>query len=278
VKCGGLVEGEYDMERLKAPGAAMAVAALVAGFLGGFLGALSFLLAAGAVGSMLMAFTFDYRCQDCDRVASQRFMFEGERNDIRDRRASYFMRAGLMAVGAVVVGGFWIAAVLAGAGGKAADAPTATVKEARISPLDAMEKAGDVEGLARALRQPLMRDAAATALGKAGDNAVPFVLPALEDADEYTRRAALRVLTRIAPRTDRALDALVRVVQRDTVPGVRADAMRVLGAAGPAAKRAVPIIEPLLADYHLGFTAAAALDQIAPDTDWGARRKALTAK
>lgn len=275
MKCAGLVEGDYDIERLKLPGGVVIVLGLAAGFLGGFLGSLSLLLAGAAVGSVLMAFTFQYRCQDCGRVASQRFMFDGERDDIRDRRATLFMRAGLFGVGAAVAAGFWVAAVLGGARVKPpAESAVASVAE---SPVAALERAGDIEGLGRALRDPIKRESAAAALEKLGNNAVPFVLPALEDADEYTRRAALRVLEHIGPRTDRAVDALVRVVQRDSVSGVRAGAINVLGAMGSAAKRAVGVIEPLLADYHLGGTALSALQRIAPDTDWRARKKALKA-
>lgn len=276
MKCGGLVEGDYDVQRLKLPASAMAVVAIGAGFFGGFLGSLSLLLAGTAVGSVIMAFTFQYRCQDCDHVASQRFMFEGERNDIRDRRATLFMRAGLLGAGAVVAAGFWTAAVLAGVRVKPPVA-SSSVTTAE-SPVATLQRAGDAEGLARALRDPLLRESAATALGQLGHNAVPFVLLVLDDPDEYTRRAALRVLARVGPRTDRAVDALVRVVQHDRVSGVRAGAIDVLGAMGHAARRAVPVLEPLLADYHLGGTARSALERIAPDTDWRARKKALQAR
>jgi hypothetical protein len=49
----------------------------------------------------------------------------------------------------------------------------------------------------------------------------------------------------------------------------------VLGKAGSAARRAEPVLEPLLADYNLAGTAESALRRIAPATDWAAKRKAL---
>lgn len=118
VKCGSLVEGDYDVEKLKVPGAVVMALAVVGGFVGGFLGSLALGLAMGAVGSAVMALTFRYRCQDCDAMPPERLLLEGERNDIRDRRATFFMRAGLMGAGSVIVAAFWIAVLLARHGRK----------------------------------------------------------------------------------------------------------------------------------------------------------------
>lgn len=282
MKCGALVEAESDVEKLKLPGAAgIALGALV-GFLGGFLGSLAVLFALAAVGSVVMALTLQHRCQDCSHAVSERSLLDGERNEVRDKRAQSFMRAGLFGLGSLVAAWFWITAVMVSAGSKApaaaTDNGTLGASSGVQAEVDALERAGDVEALAAKFRDPFARETARPALERLGSKSVPFLLPILDDADEYTKRATLLTLAQIEPRTERALDALIAFVQREKVPHLRARAIDILGKAEGAARRAVPALEPLLADYNLAGTAERALSKIDPSTDWAARRAALHAK
>jgi hypothetical protein len=282
LRCREIVTGSPDLERLKIPGGAAMVMMIGAGVLGGFLGGLAFGFAAGALGSVLMAQSFRYRCTGCGTVAPERILIEGERGEIRDRRNTLLIRGGLMAAASLVAGVLWIQAVLA-----TVQTPPAT-NTAVLGPerpgtgpdIAALEKARDSVALVAILvREPLHRDRAAEALARLGDNAVPALLPVLTRGDEHAKRKALSVLERIAPRTERAIDALVAFVRTETNPYVRGDAIDVLGAAGSAARKAaVPVLEPLLADYAMAGTAESALRRIAPDTDWAAKRKALRKK
>lgn len=279
LRCREIVTGSPDLERLKIPGGAAMVMMVAAGVLGGFLGSLAFGFAAGAVGSVLMAQSFRYRCTGCRAVVPDRTLIEGERGEIRDRRNTLLIRGGLMAAASVVAGFLWIQAVLATVQRPATDTAMLGPRPGTGPDIATLEQARDSEALVAIVEhEPLHRERAAEALARLGDNAVPALLPVLTRGDEHAKRKTLSVLERIAPKTDRAIDALVAFVRTETNPYVRADAIDVLGAAGSAARKAVPVLEPLLADYPMAGTAEAALRRIAPEIDWAAKRKALRKK
>lgn len=280
LRCKSLVEAAPDHERLKLPGGAAMGGALLAGVLGGLLGGLTAGFAAAAVGSVIMAQTLRQRCSECRAVVPDRALIEGERTELHDKRATLFMRAGLMAAGSAIAGFVWLQAVMATADVSQVPPSSAATGVASDAPdVAALAAAGDAEGLAAVVeKHPLQREAAVEALGRLGDNAVPALLGLLSRADQHGKRAALNVLKRLAPRTERAVSALTAFVQAETQVSLRAQAISVLAEAGPNARGAVPVLEPLLGDYALGGTVESALRKLAPETDWGAKREALRAR
>lgn len=90
-----------------------------------------------------------------------------------------------------------------------------------------------------------MREAAADALGRIGEPAVPELVRMLQDPDPALRRQAADVLARIGPRAGAAVPQLTLALD-DADPQVRRSAARALGQIGPDAAAAVPTLMRIL--------------------------------
>lgn len=84
-----------------------------------------------------------------------------------------------------------------------------------------------------------MREAAAVALSRIGEPAVPSLIEALRSPDPTLRQQAADTLARIGPGAAAAVPALTALLE-DADPRVRKSAARALGQIGPAAADAVP--------------------------------------
>lgn len=84
-----------------------------------------------------------------------------------------------------------------------------------------------------------MREAAAVALSRIGEPAVPSLVAALHSPDPALRMQAADTLARIGPGASKAVPPLMELLQ-DPDPRVRKSAARALGQIGPAAADAVP--------------------------------------
>ncbi len=94
---------------------------------------------------------------------------------------------------------------------------------------------------------PLVRDNAAFALGELGDKrAVPFLIKALKDPDEWVRKSATKALGIL--KSKEAFDAIAECLN-DSSPSVRRTAARSLAQLGD--RRAIKLIEPLLSDENV---------------------------
>ncbi len=84
-----------------------------------------------------------------------------------------------------------------------------------------------------------MREAAAVALSRIGEPAVPALVEALQSPDPNLRQQAADTLARIGPAASTAVPALTALLD-DPDPRVKKSAVRALGQIGPAAATAVP--------------------------------------
>jgi HEAT repeat protein len=84
-----------------------------------------------------------------------------------------------------------------------------------------------------------MREAAAVALSRIGEPAVPALVEALKSPDPNIRQQAADTLARIGPAAANAVPALTGLLE-DPDPRVKKSAVRALGQIGPAAATAVP--------------------------------------
>lgn len=84
-----------------------------------------------------------------------------------------------------------------------------------------------------------MREAAAVALSRIGEPAVPALVEALKSPDPNVRQQAADTLARIGPAAANAVPALTALLE-DPDPRVKKSAVRALGQIGPAAATAVP--------------------------------------
>lgn len=84
-----------------------------------------------------------------------------------------------------------------------------------------------------------MREAAAVALSRIGEAAVPALVEGLRSPDAAMRQQSADTLARIGPSAAKAVPALVELLE-DSDPRVRKSAARALGQVGPAAAEAVP--------------------------------------
>lgn len=84
-----------------------------------------------------------------------------------------------------------------------------------------------------------MREAAAVALSRIGEPAVPALVEALQSPDPNLRQQAADTLARIGPAASTAVPALTALLD-DPDPRVKKSAVRALGQIGPAAANAVP--------------------------------------
>lgn len=84
-----------------------------------------------------------------------------------------------------------------------------------------------------------MREAAAVALSRIGEPAVPSLVEALKSPDPNMRQQAADTLARIGPAASSAVPALTALLD-DPDPRVKKSAVRALGQIGPAAATAVP--------------------------------------
>jgi hypothetical protein len=84
-----------------------------------------------------------------------------------------------------------------------------------------------------------MREAAAVALSRIGEPAVPALIEALRSPDPNMRQQSADTLARIGPAASNAVPALTALLD-DPDPRVKKSAVRALGQIGPAAAAAVP--------------------------------------
>lgn len=90
------------------------------------------------------------------------------------------------------------------------------------------------------------QEAAALALGRIGESAIPDLVEALSSPDATVRRKAVEVLGRMGGDSAPAVPELVKLLDDPDV-AVRKAAIRTLGQIGPAAKEAVPaLVQTLL--------------------------------
>jgi HEAT repeat protein len=111
-----------------------------------------------------------------------------------------------------------------------------------------------------------VRRGAALALGKIpGDRqvAVPALIEALQDKDESVRESAARSLGSIGQKPESAVPALLAALQEDRGP--RQEAMDALIKFGPAARTTVPALIVMLKEDDLTWFAARVLGGIGPD-------------
>lgn len=119
-----------------------------------------------------------------------------------------------------------------------------------------------VSALNDAIRDPDpdVRRSAASALGRIGapaEDAVPELIPLLDDQSAAVRAEAARALGRIGTAAREAIPALIgRLSDPDSV--VRAEAAGALGRFGPAAKQAASALAETLAENHNACCCAAA--------------------
>ncbi len=91
----------------------------------------------------------------------------------------------------------------------------------------------------RVVRLPTVKDAAADALGRIGEEALPALVETLRDKNPAARRQAAHAIGLIGVGDPRAVNAL-RDLLFDPDETVRQQAARALGSMGPAAKAAIP--------------------------------------
>ena len=112
--------------------------------------------------------------------------------------------------------------------------------------------------------RPVLREAAARALGRVGvdaSTAVTELESTLDDPDGSVREAAAVSLGRIGPAAAPAVPALVERLS-DPLPPVRRAATEALGRIGPAASNAATRLEELRGDPRLGEAVRVALMRI----------------
>ena len=113
-----------------------------------------------------------------------------------------------------------------------------------------------------------LREYSAMSLGACGSlakNAVPALIQTLEDEKEPVRMRAVEALERIGPDAAEAVGPLMEYIKRHakSYVDVRTPAIQALGAIGPAAKDAVPMLLNLLQDAREPrYPAAEALGKI----------------
>jgi hypothetical protein len=100
----------------------------------------------------------------------------------------------------------------------------------------------------RPMQQWTEQEAAADALGRIGQAAVPELMPALVSPDPNIKLKAIEVLGRMGPEAQGAVPVLTTLLQ-DPEERIRKATARTLGQIGPAAKDAVPslirtLVEP----------------------------------
>jgi HEAT repeat protein len=98
---------------------------------------------------------------------------------------------------------------------------------------------------------------AAEAIAEYGSDAVPLLLPLLDDDHEKTQELACLALVRLGPEAEAAVPALTSKVARRDCP-FRRDAMLALRQIGPGASAAVPTLIGVLSDEDAGYRKAAA--------------------
>ncbi len=122
---------------------------------------------------------------------------------------------------------------------------TSAVQEAGKMKLK--EAFGKLTELLEKDESPLVRDNAAFALGELGDNrAVPYLIKALRDSDEWVRKSAAKALGIL--KSKESFDALCQCLN-DQSPTVRRTVARALAQIGD--KRAIGLIKPLLNDENV---------------------------
>jgi HEAT repeat protein len=109
---------------------------------------------------------------------------------------------------------------------------------------------GVVEALAAAMREDqeeVVLAAAGEALGRIGKRAVPALIEALSNDDEYVLEAAAKALGVVGADAAASAPALVKLLESDRIYA-RVEAARAIGAIGPAAAAAArPALERILA-------------------------------
>jgi HEAT repeat protein len=90
-----------------------------------------------------------------------------------------------------------------------------------------------------------VKETAADALARIGEEAVPSLIVALSDPDPDVRAHAARAVAILGPKAQSAVPALIRLLH-DPDDYVRRNAARALGQIGPAAKDAIPSLIELL--------------------------------
>jgi HEAT repeat protein len=107
---------------------------------------------------------------------------------------------------------------------------------------------------------------AAEYLDRFGDRAapaVPYLKDRLDDPDPYTRRSALGAALKIRPARALAIPRLLKELSsKDEEKGSREALIEKIGAIGPEAKDAAPLIIPFLAGETTYYTASEALKKI----------------
>lgn len=160
------------------------------------------------------------------------------------------------------------AAEAAGALAECMEDREARVREAAAEALGAIGGAAMPE-LLRLVRheQYEIRAAAAKALGHAGPGAVPALAAALKDAQPFVRQRAAEGLAVLGPRAQSAFAAVAEAFNRTGEDAwVRCALADALGAQGPLAKDAAPMLVQALydPDAALRFHAVWALGEIGP--------------